>query len=66
MHNFESEYKLESSGKRFPVRGKLVSLSGNGVSLFGYLSDDYTFAFVELKQSVLYELNQLSLKSSKS
>ena len=49
MHNFENEDKLEASGKKFPFRGKLRSISSYYTTLFGYISDDSTFVSVELK-----------------
>ena len=48
MHNFENQTELEDSGKRFPMRGKLRSL-GHRV---GYISDDYTWVNVEVREDI--------------
>ncbi len=58
MHNFENQDELVASGKKFPLRGKLKGISSFYFSLFGYISDDYTFVWVELRQAVLLELQK--------
>ena len=58
MHNFENQDELVISGKRFPLRGKLRSISSFYHSMFGYISDDYTFVWVEFRQAVILELQK--------
>lgn len=60
MHNFENqqEFKVHGSGKAFPFRGRLKSINSYYTSLFGYITDDSTFAWVELRQAVMPELNK--------
>ncbi|CDW71891.1 UNKNOWN [Stylonychia lemnae] len=62
MHNFENENALKDSGKQFPIRGKLRSIHSKFFSLFGYLSDDHTFVYVEMRQAVVSE--NFKIKSS--
>lgn len=49
LHNFENQIELDETGKKFPMRGKLRTISTSYASMFGYLSDDYTWVCVELR-----------------
>lgn len=58
MHNFENQSELKASGKQFPLRGKLKSLSSYYNNMYGYISDDHTFVWVEMRQAVLLDLSK--------
>ena len=53
MHNFENQEELKASGKKLPMRGKLRTLSSFFTNMIGYISDDSTFVYVELRQAVM-------------
>eukprot|EP00347_Sterkiella_histriomuscorum_P002524 403367821 len=53
MHNFENNNEVKASGKQYPLRGKLRSISSYYFSLVGYISDDNIFTFFELRQAVM-------------
>ena len=61
MHNFENQIELETTGKKYPTKGKLRSV---GHHMFGYLSDDYTWVSVEARSGDFLRNKSSSLISS--
>lgn len=45
LHNFENDFEMQETGKKYPIRGKLRSTQ----SMCGYLSDDHTWVSIEFK-----------------
>lgn len=61
LYNFENQSELEDTGKRYPIRGKLRTVTApDGTSIIGYLSDDHTWVSIVLRDrgAVSYKLSE--------
>jgi hypothetical protein len=62
LHNLEKQLQLEATGKKFPLRGKLRSISTPNQTMYGYISDDHTWVSVELREKVAIKKGTQSQK----